>query len=164
MNTDFLIAVGAIVLAALVLHWKSHVKFIAIGGFIGLVLAETVSLPLQTFLAKRWEFFGSDMAISVIQISLLMIPAVLLGLNHSVDKRRLGLGRTIITVVITTLFVFTNVLAFLPIEWQQRVVDSSVVGLQLQELRGWIIVGMAALIIVDSFHHNRVLKANKNKR
>lgn len=164
MNTDFLIAIGAIIVAALVLHWKSHVKFIAIGGFIGLVLAETVSLPLQTFLARRWEFFGSDTATSAIQISLLLIPAVLLGLNHTVDKRRLGIGRTIITVIITTLFIFTNILAFLPVQWQQKVVDSSVVGLQLQQLRGWIIVAMAVLIIIDSFHHKQVLKADKKRK
>jgi hypothetical protein len=164
VSTDLAITLGIVAVAALILHLKSHVKFIAMGAFIGLVLAETVGAPFQEYLSSRVGLFSDPDTVSIIQLFLLVVPAFLLGINHAGDKKRLGLGRTVATVVSTTLFLLANILAYLPAAARDELVERSTLAQQLEVYRIWLIVLAAVVIMADSFHHKRLLQAKKKSK
>lgn len=163
INSDLLIGIGIVLASALVLHLKSHVKFIAMGAFIGLVLAEFIALPVQQFSTKQVAWFGSDGGIAFIKLTLLLLPAAILGLNHTVDKRKIGLGRTVVTVVSSLLFLLANILVFLPPNWRDSLRESSTIAFELIAFRTWLVVIMALVIVVDSFHHKATLQKLRKK-
>jgi hypothetical protein len=165
MNTDLIISLAVVGVSALVLHFKSHLKFIALGLFVGLVAAQNLGLPLYEYLAPRFGFFSRPGSLNGLQLLLLLIPAVILGINHSVDKKRSKLLNTVFWVAITTLFLLANILVLLPLEWQQSLIDHSVIALQLKHFHLWLTVLMAILIVFESFQHKKkVLKEKKAKR
>ncbi|MBI4100941.1 hypothetical protein HY441_00515 [Candidatus Microgenomates bacterium] len=164
MSNELLTSLIIIAVSALILHLKSHVKFITLGLFVGLVLAQTVSSGIHDFLASRWQAFNKPAAINSIQLFLLLVPTLVLGINHSSERKRLGLARTVISVVVTTLLLLSSITKFLPAELQQRLVDRSTIALQLLYYHVWLVVLAAVLVVVDSFHTKRLARAKKAKK
>ncbi|MEX0934269.1 MAG: hypothetical protein WDZ42_00540 [Candidatus Saccharimonadales bacterium] len=157
MNVDFIIVVAAISASALVLHYKSHVKFVALGVFVGLALLQIT--PLE-------EYFTTAIPASLAKVAILAVPALILGINHSVDKQKKGniIWKTIF-VLVFTLFFLSSIAHVLPIDWQNAIMDRSIVGWQVLDNYVWFTFAAAILTLIDSIHHrNQVEKARKRKR
>ena len=166
MNADWIVSLAIIGVSALILHIKSHVKFIALGLFVGLVLAETLSLPLYEYLAPRFMWLNRPFTLNIFQLTLLLVPTIILGINHAVDKKRFGLIKTVIYVVITTLFLLASILSFLPGDVIQKIQSRSLIAFELVYFRNWLVVLTAIVVVVDSFHHKRIggVPAKKDKK
>lgn len=164
MNIDLIVSLGVLASIALILHLKSHVKFIALGAYVGLVLGSTVAEPLFEYLAPRYNFFDRPGAVNSIQLILLLLPTIILGFNHSVDKRQLGLIKSIVLSIVITFFLLSNVLAFLPSDWVQIIQDKSLIAFQLLNLRLWLMVITAALIVIDSFSYKKIAGLGKKSK
>ncbi len=156
MNIDFIIAVAVIGIIALILHYKSHVKFVALGVFIGLALIQIT--PLESY-------FDSGMALSIAQVVLLAVPALLLGINHSVDKRKGSFIWKVIFVLVFTLFFLSSIIQVLPAQLQTEIMERSIVGWQILDNYEWFMYAAAILVLVDSVHHRtHADKAKKKKK
>lgn len=164
MNVDFLVSLGIIAISGIILHFKSHAKFISLGLFVGLVVAETVAVPLFEFLAGRFGYLNSPATTTAIQLLLLLIPALVLGVNHAVDKRRMGPLKTIAYAALATLFLMASILSFLPNGWVQFIQSRSLIAFELVHFRNWLMVLVAILIVVDSFHHKQIGGVKRNKK
>lgn len=159
MSTDLLVSLIIILVSALILHLKSHVKFIALGLFIGLVLAETLGGGLHEWVIARWPDFDSQVALSTVKLSLLLIPALILGINHTVDKHgKWGFLRTIVFVAVTTMFLLTSTVSLLPPDLRQEIAVRSIIAAQFLYFQRALVVGVAVLIVFDSFHHKAAIK------
>lgn len=155
MNVDFAIAAAVIGVSALILHFKSHVKFVAMGVFIGLALLQIV--PLE-------DYFVSPGAASVAQVALLAVPALLLGINHTVDKRKGNFVWTTIFVLVFTLFFLSSIAQVLPTTIQAGIMNRSIIGWQILDNYTWFTLAAAVLILADSIkHRNHAEKAKKRK-
>ncbi len=157
MNIDFIIAAAFIGLSAVVLHYKSHVKFVALGVFIGLVLLQITPLG---------EYFNNELSESLSRVAILAVPALILGINHTVDKRKKGniIWKTIF-VLVFTLFFLSSIAQVLPLEWQTAIMDRSIIGWQILDNHSWFTFIAAIFILIDSIHHrNLTEKAKKRKK
>jgi len=163
MAPDVIITIVLIAVGALILHLKSHVKFIGLGMFVGIVLAQTVSLPIYEFLAERFGSLNNLATVNVIQLTLLLVPTVVLGINHSHDKKTVNPVKTILYVAVVTTALLGSVLSLLPDGLRQYLIERSFVALQLYYYRNWLVVALAILIVVDSFSHKKKMKADKVK-
>lgn len=157
INTDFAIAVAVIAVSALVLHYKSHVKFVALGVFVGMVLLQIT--PME-------EYFASPAAEGIASVAFLAVPALLLGVNHVVDKRKKGnkVWKTIF-VLVFTLFFLSSIAQVLPMEAQEAIMNRSIIGWQILDNFNWFTYAAAVLVVIDSMQHKReALKAKKRKK
>src|SRR5688572_30464787 len=102
MPTDLITSVIIIGVSALILHLKSHLKFIVLGLYIGIVLAETVAEGTYSYLSARWAWFENPNGQNILQLLLLLIPTVILGINHSGEKKKWSLTKSLAYVVLTT--------------------------------------------------------------
>lgn len=157
ISSDLTASLVIVLVSALILHVKSHVKFIALGLFIGLVLAEAIGGTVTDALTSRLALDPTT-TLSVVQISLLALPALILGHNHTVDKQKWGFLRTVTFVAITTLFLLSSVISFLPLELKTEIIERSIIAAQLQYFRSFLLVAVAILAVYDSFHHRRSAK------
>ncbi len=164
MNIDFVASIAILGLSALLLHLKSHIKFIAFGLFVGLVLAQTAAVPLYEYLAPRFSIFNHPPAINVLQFGLLLLPTLILGFNHSVDKKGFGLIKTILYVTFTTLGLLACLVSFLPVSAIQTIQSHSLVAFELVHYRNPLVVIVAILLVVDSFHHRQKSLIRKSKK
>lgn len=165
MNVDLIVSIAIIALSALVLHLKSHVKFIALGLFVGLVLAETAAVPLFEYVAPRFAWLNQTYTINIFQLLLLLIPTIILGINHTVDKKGFGPVKTVLYVVLTTLFLLSASLSFLPNTAIQAINNHSLIAFQLVHFRNLLVVAVALLLVADSFHHKqKALLKKKSKK
>jgi len=156
MNIDFTIAAALIVVFAGIMHFKSHVKFIAIGVFVGLALIEVVGVE---------QYFGDEIGASIARAGLIAVPALVLGFNHTVDKRKTNLLRGMADALVFTLFFIASIVQTLPEAGQAAVMDQSQVGWWIMTSYPWILLGAAALILLDSIqHHTHTEKAKKKKK
>jgi hypothetical protein len=151
MSTDIIVSLVVLGLFALILHLKSHVKFIALGLFIGLVLSQTVSEPMHAWLEPKAAFLSGRNAQSLFNLFILLIPTVVLGINHVPDKRRMNLFKMIVFVIIMTLFFVATIVWFLPTAWQNSIAERSQIVTYLLKYRLALLVAAAILIIIDSF-------------
>src|SRR3990167_1371124 len=152
MNIDFAVSLGVVAVSGLILHFKSHVKFISLGLFVGLVLAETVAVQIYEFLAGSFASLNNAATTTTIQLLLLLLPTFVLGINHAVDKRRMGPLKSTAYIALATLFLMSTVLSFLPKNWVQSIQARSLIAFELVHFRVWLMVLVALLIVVDSFH------------
>lgn len=159
INLIITLAIGAI--CAALVHWKSHVKYIGLGQFVGMVLAQTVAIPLYEFLAARFDAFNNLSVVNYMQLALLLVPTVLLGINHAHDKRRMNPIKLVAYMATVTLSLLANILAYLPESTRTYIVERSFLALQLYFYRIPIIVAMAVLIVIDSFSHKKAALADK---
>ena len=164
MNIDFVVSLAIIAISALILHFKSHVKFISLGLFVGLVLSETVSLPIFEWLAESFGSLNSPAVTTIIQLLLLLIPTFILGINHTVDKRRMGPLKSTAYIALATLFLMSSVLSYLPKDWVQLIQSRSLIAFELVHFRTWLMVLVAILIVVDSFHHKQIGGVKRPKK
>lgn len=156
MNVDFLIAASVIGMSALILHYKSHVKFVALGVFIGLALLQITPLD---------EYFDSAVMESIAAAALLVVPALLLGVNHTVDKRKKGsIIWKIIFVLVFTLFFLSSVVQVLPPEAQTAIMERSIIGWQVLDNYVWFTFAAAILILIDSIQHRSHAEKMKKKK
>ncbi|MEX0748844.1 MAG: hypothetical protein WD467_02915 [Candidatus Saccharimonadales bacterium] len=156
MNVDFLIAAAVIGISALALHFKSHVKFVAMGVFIGLALLQIVSLEGR---------FESELVESAVAAVLLVVPALILGVNHSVDKRKKGsVVWKIVFILVFTLFFLSSVVQVLPPETQQAIMDRSIIGWQILDNYVWFTFAAAILILIDSIQHRSYAEKAKKRK
>ena len=163
ISIDIIITLSTMGVVALILHWNSHVKYIGLGQFVGLVLAQTVATPLYEFLSPKFEWFNSLNAVNFMQLALLLIPTIILGINHTPDKRRMNPVKFVAYVSTVTLSLLANILAYIPDEWRQYLIERSFIALQLYYYRVWLLVAMAIVIIIDSFAHKKAANADKFK-
>ncbi|MBI3983687.1 hypothetical protein HY346_00110 [Candidatus Microgenomates bacterium] len=163
MRTDFLASLIILGITGLILHWKSHLKFIVLGLFVGIVLAETVAPAVFGYLGDRWTGFSGVGTFNGLQLAFLLIPAALLGINHLSDRRKLGLSKMVVYAAITTLLLLASIIKFLPEGWQFAVVSRSIIAFQLLAFHSWLLVLGAGLVIVDSFHHRKYGKRKSKK-
>lgn len=164
MNIDFVVSLAVVAISGLILHFKSHVKFISLGLFVGLVLAETIATSVFGFVAARFSVLNTPATTTTIQLLLLLIPTIVLGVNHAVDKRRMGPLKTTAYVALATLFLMASVLSFLPDQWVQSIQTRSLIAFELVHFRIWLMVLVAILIIADSFHHKQVGGVKRKKK
>lgn len=155
MSSDFITALGILGVSALILHLKSHVKFITLGLFVGIVLAETVAIPLDNFLSENTNMFSRESMINTLQLLLLLLPTLILGFNHTVDKKRLTLAKTVAYSSVTTLLLIASILKYLPQNLQLAATDNSIIAWQLLNFHTWLLVLGAVIVVVDSFRHKR---------
>lgn len=161
ISINIVITVAIAASCAALVHWKSHVKYIGLGQFVGMVLAQTVATPLYQFLAERFDAFNNLSAVNYMQLALLLIPTVVLGINHAHDKRRMNPIKMVAYMVTVTLSLLANILAYLPEATRQYIVERSFLALQLYYYRVPIVVAMAVLIVIDSFSHKKSALADK---
>lgn len=155
MNVDLTIALAVLGLSALVLHYKSHVKFVAMGVFIGLVLLEAI--PIK-------EFVVDPVATSVVGVALLVVPALVLGINHTVDKRKTPTLWTAAFVLAFTLFFLASLAQFLPVQYEPFIREHSVIGWRaLTNYYDWYTLAAAVLILADSIPHRHHMEKQKSK-
>ena len=155
MNIDFIIAASVIGISALILHYKSHVKFVAMGVFIGLALIQIT--PLE-------QYLDSELAVGIARALLLAVPALLLGFNHSVDKRKGSILWQIIFVLVFTLFFLSSIIQVLPTDVQAEIMDRSIIGWQVLANYEWFMYAAAILILTDSVHHRTHAEKSKKKK
>lgn len=155
MNIDLAIVAAVIGVSALMLHFKSHVKFVALGVFIGFVLLDTI--PLETY-------FLNPEATSIAKIALLLIPAFVLGVNHTVDKRKTNLLWKIIFVLVFTLFFLSSITHILPPSYQDIIVERSIVGWRVLSYFTWYTLAAAVLILIDSVQHRSHIEKEKKRK
>lgn len=156
MNIDLVIALAVLGISSLVLHYKSHVKFVALGVFIGLVLLETISIQ---------DYIPDTTTSSVISIGFLLIPALVLGINHTVDKRKDNILWTSLFVVGFTLFFLSSLAQLLPEQYSLIIREQSLIGWQaLTGYYEWYTLAAAVLILIDSIHHRHHAEKEKKKK
>jgi hypothetical protein len=151
MSTDIIVSLVVLSLFALILHLKSHVKFMALGLFVGLVLSQTAASYLLEFLQPKAEFLSGEVAQSLFNLLILLIPTVILGINHVPDKRRMNILKVVVFVLIMTLFFVSTLVWLLPVAWQEPIVSNSQIVTYLLKYRLALLVAAAILIIIDSF-------------
>lgn len=155
MNIDLAIALAVIGVSALILQFKSHVKFVALGVFIGFVLLDTI--PLETY-------FTSPEATSMAKVVLLVIPAFVLGINHTVDKRKTNFLWKIIFVLVFTLFFLSSITHIIPPAYQDMIVERSIVGWRILSYFTWYTLAAAVLVLIDSVQHRSYMEKEKKRK
>lgn len=154
-----IVIVGGV--GTLILHLKTHLKFIILGLYVGVVLSESVAQPLYDWLAGHWSLFHQPASFNLVQLFLLLIPTICLGFNHSMDKKHWSLGKTLLFVAATSLLLLSSVLEFLPPAWRASLIARSEIIFRLSQLYVPLLVGGAILIIVESFHHKKSIKKSQ---
>lgn len=155
MDVDLTLALTVLVLSSLVLHYKSHVKFVALGVFIGFALLDII--PIHEVIDNTFVF-------SVAEIAILLLPALVLGVNHTVDKRKGNSLWTTVFVVVFTLFFLSSLVQFLPAELNTLIREQSVIGWQILGYFKWYTLAAAVLILVDSIPHRHHAEKEKKKK
>lgn len=155
MDVDLTIALAVLAVSALVLHYKSHVKFVALGVFIGFVLLDII--PIHTYVK------GSVLP-SFVEIAFVLFPALVLGINHTVDKRKANTLWTGAFVVVFTLFFLSSLAQFLPPEYSSFVREQSFIGWQVLGYFQWFTLAAAILILADSIPHRHHAEKEKKKK
>lgn len=164
MNADLLISVGVVAVGAALLYFKTHIRFIALGLFLGLALAQGVAITFHETVGSQLDWLNNDLHLSSFQLFFLVVPAIILGLNHSVEKKKKKGTKafSIFFVVITTVFFLSSIISLLPDSVSKMVMERSVLAATFVELQLWITLLMAVLILLDSFFHKAaVLKEKK---
>lgn len=156
MSIDLIVSLVVIGVAALLLHLKSHSKFILLGLFVGIVLAQTAAEPAHQYLAPKADWLARPSALNTLQLISLLVPTLLLGLNHASDKKQLGLAKTVIYSVFTTLLLLSSVLKFLPENLSFAATSRSLIAFQLHQFYVVLLIAGAAVVIIDSFHHKKL--------
>lgn len=155
MNIDLVIAISVIGMSGLILHFKSHVKFVALGVFIGLALLEIIPLS---------EYFASSGAESLAKIFLLVTPALILGVNHTVDKRKNNILWTTIFVLVFTLFFLSSIAQLLPPQYESMVIEQSLIAWQALDYYPYYTLAAAVLVLIDSIKHRHYIEKEKKKK
>ncbi len=155
MNIDIAIVAAVIGVSALILHFKSHVKFVALGVFIGFVLLDVI--PFETY-------FTSPEITSIAKVVLLVIPAFVLGVNHTVDKRKTNFLWKIIFVLVFTLFFLSSITHILPPAYQDVIVEQSIIGWRVLSYFTWYTLAAAVLILIDSVQHRSHIEKEKKRK
>ena len=155
MNIDFSIALAVIGMSALLLHFKSHVKFVALGVFVGFTLIEII--PFE-------QHLPNPELESVVKILFLLVPAGILGLNHTVDKRKkANFIWVIIFVLVFTLFFLSSLGQLLPQDYQTFITDQSLIGWHVLNQFTWFTLAAAIIIMIDSIHHRQYIEKQRKK-
>lgn len=155
MNIDFAVALIVIGMSALILHFKSHVKFVALGVFLGLALQEIIPFD---------AYFATAEAEAIGNLVVVLIPAVVLGVNHTVDKRKGNFIWTLFFVLIFTLFFLSSIGQLLPEPYQAFIRDQSLIGFQVLSQFQWIALLAAVMILLDSIPHRKYQEKQKAKK
>jgi hypothetical protein len=155
MDIDLTLALSVLVLSALILHYKSHVKFVAMGAFVGFVLLDVI--PIQGSITN-------PILLSLAQIAILLLPAVVLGINHTVDKRKGSLLWTGAFVLVFTLFFLSSLVQFLPGMVQTLIREQSVIGWRILSYFQWYTLAAAVLLLADSIPHRHHVEKEKKKK
>ncbi|MEX0932156.1 MAG: hypothetical protein WDZ81_00940 [Candidatus Saccharimonadales bacterium] len=141
-----LVLIGALVLV--LLRLKSHIKFVALGLFLGIVLAQFAAGELLEFI-NRYLNFNEAIGLSVLQLLLIIIPAVVLGLNHYHARTNAGLIKPVILALLTSLLALSSLLEFLPNDFRKEIIANSFVAGQLSFLRLPLILVTALALLFD---------------
>ncbi len=155
MDIDLTLALSVLILSALILHYKSHVKFVAMGVFVGFVLLDV--LPVQNVLAD-------PVLLSLAQIAILLLPAAVLGINHTVDKRKGSAVWTSAFVLVFTLFFLSSLVQFLPDMLNAFIREQSVIGWRILSYFEWYTLAAAVLVLADSIPHRHHVEKEKKKK
>lgn len=161
MPSDLLITIVIVLVGLVILHFKSHLKFIILGIYIGVVLAETVALSIFNQLAPRFSALTAPSGFNYLQLTLLLLPTLVLGINHSVEKKRWSLVKKILFMVVAALLITSSVMHYLPVELRQSIVSQSIVAFQINQLYIPLLIAGAAVIMIESFHHKRIIKQDR---
>ena len=162
MSTDLIISLVIIGVSALILHLKSHLKFITFGLFIGIVLAEIVGVPAYNYLAPRVSWLARPAALNSLQLLFLLLPTLILGVNHLSDRKKMGLGKVLLFTAVTTFLLLASILKYLPEEWRLAVTGRSIIAFQLLQFQVGLLILGSLLVIADSFR-GRKDKGKKSK-
>ena len=155
MNIDFSIALAVIGMSALLLHFKSHVKFVALGVFVGFALIEII--PFQ-------QHIDSAEVESLVKMLFLLVPAGILGLNHTVDKRKkANFVWVVIFVLVFTLFFLSSLGQLLPVQYQVFITDQSLIGWHVINQFTWFALAAAVIILIDSISHRQYIEKQRKK-
>lgn len=155
MDVDLTLALVVLALSALVLHYKSHVKFIALGVFIGFALLDII--PVR-------QYVDHAAVSSFVEIAILLLPALVLGINHTVDKRKGNALLTSVFVLIFTLFFLSSLVQFLPPEPSDVIREHSIIGWRILSYFEWYTLAAAVLILIDSIPHRHHVEKEKKKK
>ncbi len=161
MSSDLIVSLGVIGLFAAILHLKSHLKFIMLGAFVGLVLDQVVAGPVNDYLIRHFNSLNRPYTHNILELFLLLLPTLILGINHAADKKRQNLGQMIVYTSVTTLLLAASILRYLPDNARIFVTSHSTLAFELTQFQTWL-VGLGALVLIaESFYHRKVSKKSK---
>lgn len=163
MSTDLIVSIAVIAVAGLLLHLKSHSKFILLGLFVGIVLAQLAAEPTYNYLAPRFAVLNKPNTLNTVQLIYVLLPTLVLGINHATDKKQLGLIKTVIYGLVTSFLLLASILKYLPENLQFAVTSRSIIAFELLQFYTLLVVGGAVMVIIDSFHHKKLALKAKAK-
>ena len=152
MSIDLIILAAMTSFAVLILVFKTNVSLGIMGLCAGYVFSDLLSDEVVSFLYTNNPDQGNIPLISVVSISLIMLPALLI-LWRFKGKQAGRLIQHLVPAIgfslLATLLIFTN----LPIESYRYLHDESIIFQQFESLEVLIAVAVVGIAVVDIILH-----------